>query len=187
MKILVAYFSETGNTKAIAQAMGEEAAIGGNDVRIRTVGEISGQDLNEYDVVFLGSTCHSGDVAAPVRNILDGIPQGSTFKLAGFVTHATLMPEEGAWQKEMYETWAGKCPATFAGTSKDKGIGFLGFFHCLGAPNPQIGVFIHNTIITDETRWSEYIEDARKHPDAADIESAKEFARSALAKCEAAE
>ena len=181
MKILVAYFSETGNTKRIAAAIGEEATAGGHDVHIKTVGEISASQVAEYDVVFLGSTCHSADVAAPLRNILDGIAQGSRFKLAGFVTHSTVMPEDGAWQEEMYEQWAGKCPATFERLSREKGIDLLGFFHCQGAPNPQIEAFIHNTIIPDEKQWDEYIEDVRERPTAEDVQAAREFTRSVLA------
>jgi len=182
LKILVAYFSETGNTKRIAEAIGEEATVGGHDVDIKTVGEISASQLGEYDVIFLGSTCHSADVAAPVRNILDGLSEGSELKLAGFVTHSTVMPEGDAWQKEMYEQWGGKCPATFETVCKKKAIELLGFFHCQGAPSPQIEAFIHSTIIPDEEHWAEYIEDARKHPTADDVEAAREFTRSALAK-----
>jgi len=182
LKILVGYFSETGNTKRIAEAIGEEATAGGHDVHIKTMGEISASQLDEYNVVFLGSTCHSADVAAPLRNVLDGIPEGSKFKLAGFVTHSTTMPEDGALQKEMYERWAGKCPVTFETLSKGKRIDFLGFFHCQGAPSPQIEAFIHSNI-TGEKQWDGYIEDVRKHPTPEDIEAAKKFTRDTLTKC----
>ena len=182
MKILVAYFSETGNTRTIAETIGEEAAASKHDVYIKTVGEISAGQVAEYDLLFLGSTCHSADVAAPVRNILDGLPQDPQFKLAGFVTHSTVMPNGGTWQEEIYERWAGKCPATFNAAAKEKGIELLGFFHCQGAPNPQIAAFIRNSIMTDEKQWEEYIEDARRHPTTEDVQAAREFTRSVLAK-----
>ncbi|MFC2099648.1 flavodoxin family protein [Candidatus Bipolaricaulota bacterium] len=181
MKILVAYFSETGNTKRVAEAIGEEAAAGGHDVHIKTVTEISASQLGGYDVVFLGSTCHSSDLAAPVKELLSAIPEGSAFKLVGFVTHSTFMPEAGAHQKQVYEHWAGKCPVTFETVSKEKGIGLLGFFHCQGAPSPQVEAFIRNTVVPDEKQWDEYIADARKHPTAEDIEAAREFTRKLLA------
>jgi len=180
MKVLVAYFSETGNTRAIANAIGDEARVQGHEVDVQTVGKTSGARFSDYDMVFIGSTCHSADVAAPVRSLLDGIPEGATFKLAGFVTHATPMPEDGAWEKEIFDKWTGKCSQTFACISADKGIDYQGFFHCQGAPSHPIEVFIHATIITDEKRWAEYIDKVRKHPDATDIDLAKAFAKDVL-------
>lgn len=184
MKILVGYFSETGNTKRIAEAIGEEAATCGHDVDIKTAGEITASALGAYDIVFLGSTCHSSDIAAPVKGVLKSIPKGSKFKLVGFATHSTFMPEGGASQKEMYERWAGKCPATFETLSKKKRIDLLGFFHCQGAPSPQIEAFIRSRVIPDETQWNEYIQEARTHPTAEDIEAAREFTRNLLAECQ---
>ena len=183
MKILVAYFSETGNTKKIAEAIGEEATASGHEVALKAVGEVNESQMANYDVIFVGSTCHSSDLAAPVKQFLSRVPKAAKFKLAGFVTHSTVMPEGGTWQKEMYERWAGRCPATFDAAAKEKGIELLGFFHCQGAPSAPIEAFIRSTIISDEKQWAEYIEDARKHPTADDIEAAREFARSTLAKC----
>ena len=181
MKVLIGYFSETGNTKRIAQAMGEEVTTGGHDVQIKTVGEIDAGQLGEYDLVIVGSTCHSADVAAPVKNLLDGITAGATFKLAGFATHSTTMPEGDDWKKSMYEKWAGRCPITFETLSKEKGLNLLGYFHCQGAPSPPIDEFIRSTIITDAGQWDEYIEEVKKHPTANDINNAKEFVRNLLA------
>ena len=182
MKILVGYFSETGNTKRVAEAIGEEAKAAGHDVHIKAAGEITASQLDEYAVVFLGSTCHSADVAAPLKSILDGIPEGSKLKLAGFVTHSTTMPEDGEMQKDMYERWAGRCPVTFETVSKEKGIDFIGFFHCQGAPSPQIEDFIRNNV-PDVAQWDGYFEDVRKHPTLQDIEAAKKFAKDTLTKC----
>jgi len=180
MKVLIGYFSETGNTKRIAEAMGEEAAAGGHDVQVKTVAEIAASQLGGYDIVFLGSTCHSSDIAAPVRSLLDGIPAGVTFKLAGFVTHSTMLPEGEEWKVEMYEKWAGRCPVTFETLSKEKGLDLAGYFHCQGAPSPPIEEFIRSTIITDAEQWDEYIEEVKKHPTADDIEAARGFVRNLL-------
>ncbi|MFC2082975.1 flavodoxin family protein [Candidatus Bipolaricaulota bacterium] len=180
MNVLVGYFSETGNTKRVAEAMGEEAATLGHEVHIKTVGEVTAGQLNEYSVVLLGSTCHSADIAAPVRNLLDGIPADAKFKLAGFVTHATTMPEGDDWKKEMYKQWAGKCEGSFTAISQDKGVPFLGYFHCQGVPNPPIAEFIHSTIVTDASQWDEYIAEVEKHPTAKDLEAAKGFVRGIL-------
>ena len=177
----MAYFSETGSTKRVAEAVVEEATAGGHAVDIKTAGEISASQSGEYDIVSLGSTCHSSDIAVPVKDILNGIPEGSKFKLAGSVSHSTFMPEGGALQKQMYEQWAGKCPATFETLSKEKGTDLLGFFHCQGAPSPQVEAFIRSSVIHDETQWDAFIKDAREHPTAEAIKTAREFARTLLA------
>jgi len=183
MKILVAYFSETGNTKRVSEAIRESALAQGHDVTFLTVGEVPTDTLADYDAVFLGSTCHSSDIAAPVRALLEGIPQNLSTKLAGFVTHATVMPDDGEWQREMYEKWAGRCLSTFEAVSKEKGLTFLGFFHCQGAPSPPIEAFIHSTIFTDDAEWEEYVKAVRDHPTDEDVEAAKRFAEDTLAKC----
>jgi hypothetical protein len=40
---------------------------------------------------------------------------------------------------------------------QEKGIYFLGYFSCQGAPSPPITQFIHNAIVTDEDEWVLYI------------------------------
>jgi hypothetical protein len=67
--------------------------------------------------------------------------------------------------------------------SEAKGIVFLGYFHCQGAPSPPIEAFIHNTIITNEDEWALYIAQVRKHPDDRDLQQAREFARQVLESC----
>ena len=182
MRILVTYFSETGNTKKVAESIGGAAKVEGNNVVVASIGGIDVSELSGFDVVFLGSTCHSSDIAAPVRDFLDRIPTGTTLKLAGFVTHSTMMPEGAAWKREMYERWAGKCLGTFEHLCASKGFGFLGFFHCQGAPSPEIETFIRSSIIPDEAQWNEYIDEARLHPTPTDLELAREFAGEMLAK-----
>lgn len=182
MKVLIGYFSETGNTKQVAETMAAKAEELGHETDLCTTGEIQSADLGAYDVVFLGTTIHSSDVAAPVRSLLDGIPEGARFKLAGFATHATLMPSDEAWQTEMYETWASKAPKTFHSIAEAKNVELLGYFHCQGAPSPPIEQFIKSTIITDQALWDEYVDDIHKHPTADDLTAAAVFAADVLAK-----
>ncbi len=64
-----------------------------------------------------------------------------------------------------------------------EGIDFLGYFCCQGAPSPPIEQFIHNTIVTDEDEWEDYIEEVRKHPDNEGLRKARQFALGILVKC----
>jgi flavodoxin len=183
MKVLIAYYSETGNTAQVAQAIGEEMGSQGHEVHLREVGEIAPDTLTAYDLVFLGSACHDADLARPVKQILEQIPTSPTFKLAGFATHASQMPEGGQRQHELYERWASDCQRSFRHASREKGFDFLGYYGCQGAPSPPIERFIHSTIVTDEDEWAAYVHEARKHPDEDDLRKAKEFAQEAMAQC----
>jgi flavodoxin I len=134
MKILVAFFSETGNTEKVARAIHEEVLSKGYEAYLKRVEEITSDRLNDYDLIFLGSACHSRDLAQPVKQILEDISSSPRYKLAGFVTHATYTSEGDERKRELYLQWASKCIESFERTSKEKEIDFLGFFNCQGAP-----------------------------------------------------
>ena len=181
-KILIAYMSETGNTKRVAEAIADEAKETGHDVTLAPVREVTADQFSSYDLVLVGSTCHSSDLAEPVKVLLNGIPAGDGPKLAGFVTHATWSASEDPVHREMHEKWAGGCSKTFERVAREKGLSFEGYFNCMGAPNPGIEEFIHNTIIPDEAQWAEYIEEVRRHPTEEDLTDARTFAREILSK-----
>jgi flavodoxin len=184
MKILVTYFTQSNNTKAIAESIFDELEAQNQVATIESIENVKPESLNEYDLVFIGSACHHADVAAPVKRLLKGISSSPPFKMAGFVTHATKMAEGSERNKELYERWAGKCVKTFTRFSEKKNIEFLGYFHCKGRPIPPIADFIHQEIILDETEWEEYKEEIITHPDEKDHLDAKAFARSVLSKLE---
>ena len=183
MDTLVAYYSQTGNTTQIARAIYDEVSSQGHQVHLKTVAEIKSDDLNAHDLVFLGSACHDAGLAKPVERLLAEIGKSPSLKLAGFVTHATQMAEDGARAGELYERWAGNCIRTFHQVSEEKEIAFLGYYHCQGAPSPPIEAFIHNTIVTDRDEWETYIEEVKKHPTAKDRQDARAFAQRILTKC----
>jgi len=171
MKVLVAYYSETGNTEKIARAIYEEAAEE-HEAYLKRVNSVAANDLSNYDVVFLGSPCHSTDLAAPVKTILDAIPHSPTFRLAGFFTHAT---SAGG-----FERWASKCITSFQETSRQKKIHFAGYYNCQGAPSPPIQEFIKREVLTSASAWQEYFREVRTHPTPEDVQKAKKFAREIL-------
>ena len=150
MNILIAYFSQTGNTAKVAHAIREAVSSQDHRVRLQEIGEITSDTLTAYGLVFLGSACHDSDLAKPVKRILKEIASSPPFKLAGFVTHAAYTPEGGEREQEVYEEWASRCALSFHQASQEKQIEFLGYFHCQGAPSPPIEAFIRNTIVTDE-------------------------------------
>lgn len=180
MKILIAYYSETGNTAKVARAIGDEAASQGHEITLSEVGAVTVDTLCAYDLVFLGAACHDSDLAAPVKQLLYEIPASPSFKLAGFATHASQLPEGGETQRELYERWASGCQRSFRQAGRVKGMVFLGYFGCQGAPSAPIEQFIHSRIVTDADEWKVYVDEARKHPDEGDLRKAKEFAREVM-------
>jgi flavodoxin len=183
MKVLVTYYSETGNTKKIAQAIHEEASKE-HDSSIKTLDDLEVSDLDNYDLVFLGSATHSSDLARPVLNFIKKIPEAPKFKLAGFVTHAVYLPSESEQITASHNRWAGNCKQTFENLKEEKGIDFLEFYSCMGAPSPPIEEFIQTSVIPNEEVYNQYIEIARKHPNEEDEKNAQEFAKRVLSKYE---
>ena len=179
MKVLVAYYSETGNTEKIAKTIYEEASKK-HEAYMKRIKDISVDTLNDYDLVFLGSACHSSDLAAPVKKILWTLPESSKFKLAGFFTHSTWTPEQCEYSpraKALFDKWASKCIDSFKSVSKEKRIDFRGYYYCQGKPSLPIQVFIRTEIIRSSDEWEPYIQEAQKHPSQEDLEKASDFAR----------
>lgn len=180
MKVLVTYFSQTGNTQRVAEAIKEEVSARGFACSLKDLTELTPSDLNDYDLVFMGSACHSSTLAEPALKLLDGLEALAGFMLAGFATHSVNPPDGSLQAGISYEKWAGNCRLSFEKACENSPVGFLGYFGCQGAPSPPIEEFIHSTIITDPDDWKEYIASVRSHPDEADIASAKQFTVSIL-------
>lgn len=186
MKILIAYYSETGNTKHIAEALYEEASRD-HDVELVNLQDGSIDALNNSQLVFLGAPCHDADLAKSLKRFLAILPENPDFILAGFFTHAVYMPEGTTRRKELYEKWAGKCVSSFERVCQEKSIKLLGYFHCCGSPSPPIEAFIHHVIITSDKEWGEYLLEIRKHPSFEDLKNAKDFTRTIIRKSVIAE
>jgi len=178
---LVAYYSETGNTEKIARAIYEEVSKG-YEVHLRRIKDVTADTLNNYDLVFLGSACHSADLAAPVKRILDDLPRSPRFKLAGFFTHSVQCPEDSIRARNLFNRWAGKCIVSFEKVSKEKEIDFKGYFNCQGVPSPPIQEFIKKEVIVSADDWEAYMEEVRKHPSIEDLQKAKGFTREVLSR-----
>lgn len=174
MKVLVTYFSQTENTKLIAEAI-YEALSTKVDADIGTIRSINMHTIDKYDLLFVGAPCHDSDLAPPAKGFLKRLPESSSFKLAGFFTHATNMPDSER-NRQLYDQWAGRCIPSYESACKDKNIQYLGSFHCQGKASKPIEQFIHQQIITDEDEWNIYLPNLRTHPNATDIEGAKNFA-----------
>lgn len=89
-KIVIAYYSEQGHTKAMAESVAKGAsATPGAEVRLLTVEKASEDDLLWADAIIVGSPVHYANVAAPVQEFLSHWPGQQQMKDkvgASFVT-----------------------------------------------------------------------------------------------------
>jgi flavodoxin len=175
LKTLVLYYSLSGQTKKIAEAI-FEIAKKECDAELRELKDFTADMLNNYDLAFIGSPCHDADIAKPIKLLLGNIQENPKFKLACFVTHSCSPPEMGDRFAKLFDEWVGKCSQTLDDVVSSKNIDFKGFFRCQGAATPAIENFIHTKILPDVEEFQQYITEARRHPDEQDIKNAQEFA-----------
>ena len=71
IKMLVAYYSRTGHTKTMAEAIAEGARQTGALVDAKEVREFKVETLLDYDAIVLGSPSYYGSMAAEIKHMLD--------------------------------------------------------------------------------------------------------------------
>ena len=155
-KSLVTYFSLTGNTKKIAEAiyhtLEEEKAIKPLD---------EAEDLKEYNIIFIGFPVHSHGVPYKVEQFLKNIPSGK--KIALFSTHGSHTGSR-----------LSRAAAEHAVVLADKGK-ILGTFSCRGKVSAEALEKLKKS--PEHQLWTEMAASAHTHPDKDDIADAQSFAR----------
>lgn len=157
MKALVTYYSESGNTEKVANAVFEGVTEAKKEILpLREVSDASG-----YDLVFLGFPVQAHSVPGKAAAFVKGLPEGQ--KTAFFATHGSLRGGELA------------VTAFYHALTLAKHVKILGTFGCRGKVKQKI---IDGLMQKAEHRaWAEEAQSAAGHPDSADLEDAKEWAR----------
>jgi len=155
-KILVTYFSLTGNTKKIAESI--HSVLEG-DKKIEPVDDV--QELDDYTLVFIGFPVHSHSVPFKIEMLLRRIPEGK--KIALFSTH-------GAIKGSRLSQEAIEHAAVTASKAK-----ILGIFSCRGKVSSKAQEVLSKS--PEHTLWAEMSVSAQTHPNEADLEDARTFAR----------
>ena len=70
-KVLVVYYSRSGNTEAMARLIAEGAEAEGVEVECRKVEDTSIDDLLTADGIVIGSPTYYGTMAAEIKKLLD--------------------------------------------------------------------------------------------------------------------
>jgi flavodoxin len=155
-KILVTYISWTGNTKKVADAIFEALA---GDKTIEPMDEV--QNLNEYELIFIGFPVHSHSVPFKTEELIKRIPPGK--KIALFSTHGSLTGSR--LSREALEH-----ASILASNLK-----LLGTFSCRGKVSMQAMEELSKS--PEHKAWVDMAASARTHPDSSDLEDARSFAK----------
>lgn len=155
MKVLVAYFSETGNTEKLAKAVFE--AVEASEKEILPVQEVTGVD--GYDVVFIGFPVQSHNVPGKVEAFAKKLADGQ--KVAYFATHGSMRGGELA------------VTAFYHALNIAKNAVVLGTFGCRGKVKQKIIDGLMEKI--EHRAWAQEAQSAAGHPDEADLEDARDW------------
>ena len=170
MKVLIAYFSQTGNTEKIAKVIFDEASQE-NDVEMKKIEELNPAVLSEYEFMFIGSPIHAANIANDVKRFLEKLPESSGTKLAGFITHAGP-----AYPQQQLNIMS----QPFKDACEEKGMEYKGCFNCQG----YLADFMHESVQkmrkVDDEAWAENVAQMTGHPNDEDKFKAKFFTRSLL-------
>jgi flavodoxin len=160
MNILVAYYSETGNTRKVAESI--FASLRHTGKKLLPIDQA--EDLEAYALIFCGFPVQHHSVPARMVHFLRSIPKGK--QIALFATHGSLRGGEKA------------LGAFFAAISQLPGQTIVGTFGCRGQVKPQL---IDEWMEAPQHQaWAREAQSANGHPDAADLQDAREFAETML-------
>jgi flavodoxin len=164
MKVLVAYFSQTGNTRKVAEAIYGEIAA---EKEIKEIIDL--EDMEGYDLVFYGFPIQAGNPAKDAGDFLKA--QGDGKRIAVFVTHGA---PEGA---ERVGPWLDKIKGLVPGV----GAELVGLFDCQGEASQAIVDFLLGSDDPEMRRYGQEAAEAKDLPDEARLEQARGFAREIMA------
>jgi len=155
-KTLVTYFSRTGNTKLVAEAI--HGALGG-DKTIKPMAEAG--DLTPYQLIFAGFPVQTHSVPYPVEVFLKSIPEGK--KVALFSTHGSVAGSRLSREALEYAS-------ILVARAR-----LIGTFSCRGRVSMKaLEVLMQSP---EHEAWADMAASAATHPDESDLEDARAFAR----------
>lgn len=162
LKILICYHSETGNTKAVAESMAE--GLESEEVTLLPAAEVDLVSIADYDMVFLGTGIYAGAVGKSIKELMKKVTNLPP-KVILFCTHNN--PDPASVEKAL---------KGIVKQINECGCENCANFDCIGENRNEKVI----EILMKMPGMAEALETAKGHPDAQDLENAKEFARSVL-------
>lgn len=70
---IVVYYSRSGNTKEMAEILAKAMNDAGLDTDCKSVENVRADDLPLYDAIAIGSPTYYGQMAGPIKELIDGL------------------------------------------------------------------------------------------------------------------
>jgi len=158
MKTLVAYYSQTGKTKKVADAIYEIIA---GEKELKELSEV--ESLDGYDLSFIGFPIIAFGPAKEGKEFLEQKAAGK--KVALFITHAAPEDQEGV------EEWLDKCREAAASAE------LVGFFDCMGELSEAISEALKKSDNPMMQGFGKRRRETIGQPDESRLQRARDFAR----------
>ncbi|MHA1191061.1 MAG: flavodoxin family protein [Promethearchaeota archaeon] len=168
MKIMVCYFSNTGNTEKIAKSIVE--GLEGEDVELLKIEDGDPSTLKNYDLVVLGSGIYGGKLNKKVIDFMKNVSEYPP-KFAFFNTHQSATSYQKAFKR-------------IRSKLEENESKVIGEFDCigenLGMPKETVLGMLEKLPPEEKKRQEAILAKTVGHPDAQDLESAKVFGKSLI-------
>jgi menaquinone-dependent protoporphyrinogen IX oxidase len=164
MKYLVTYWTQTGNTKKIAEAI--FSALPG-DKTIKPFDEVD--TFKGFDLTFIGFPVMQFGAPLVAKKFISA--HAPDKKIALFVTHAMPSLSENPQQKAMLEKELEKCRAACSKSN------LVGLFHCQGELSEKTADELIASNIPMLMEFAGMRPQTIGHPDAEEHKQAQSFAR----------
>lgn len=168
MRIMITYFSQTGNTEKVAKAIKE--ALIEHDVDCKPVKETDSSEISDYDLLILGSGIYAGKVH---KSVLDLIRKAEALppKVALFSTHASVTGYQHGFKvvQKKIESIDSEIIAEWDCRGEN-----------LGLPKEMIQKRLASLPPEERKKAEEDQAQLKGRPNAEDLENAKKFAKSLI-------
>ncbi|MCK9423599.1 MAG: flavodoxin family protein [Bacteroidales bacterium] len=167
MRILVTYWSKSGNTRKVAEAIFKSLSC---EKVIKPFDQVD--SFEGFDLIFIGFPVMQFGPPAPVRKFITTFTPGK--KIALFVTHALITGSEDPHYRNLLRKELDQCRSLCAGAD------LMGMFHCQG----ELSKPIADTLLTSNNPLLMEFAAMRPltigHPDVHELEEARDFAQTII-------
>jgi flavodoxin I len=170
MKILITYYSDTGNTEKVAKSIKE--GIVGHYVDFLPVKQVDPLSLESYDLVFLGSGIYAYAINRRITSLIKKAPK-LPHRFVYFYTHESQNPWPNAF----------KSIRNIIGQNNCK---IIGEFECRGEnlkmTEKSRQNAMKNLAAGEKKEWEKQYNLVKGRPNEEDLDNAKKFAQSIMQK-----